>query len=132
MIRKWILGGTVVYFIALSILVLVLHQASPGPEGQEIYGAAIGQWDTEEGIVFLSGRRLNCEDTAVGDPFTAVCTAQIAGKPLQIKAVRNSQSSPFPWGGRCQAFYDEQMWPCDFGSRHIQVHWFAYVQSDMG
>jgi hypothetical protein len=132
MIRKLILGGTAVYFIALGSLVLLLYQASPGPEGQEIYGAAIGQWNTEEGIVFLSGRRLDCEDTAVGDPYAAICTAEIAGKPLQIKAVRNIQSSPFPFGGRCQAFYDGQTWPCDFGSRHIQVHWFAYIQSDIG
>ena len=132
MIRKLILGFTAVYFIALGSLVLLLHQASPGPEGQEIYGAAIGQWHTEEGIVFLSGRRLDCEDTAVTDPFAASCTVSIAGKPMEIKAVRNDQSSPFPFGGRCQVFYDGEMWPCDFGSRHIQVHWFTYVQSDMG
>ncbi len=129
MIRKLILGGTAVYFIALGSLVLLLHQASPGPEGQEIYGAAIGQWDTEGGIVFLSGRRLDCEDTAVGDSYAAVCTAEIAGKSLQIKAVRNVQSSPFPWDGECESVYDGQSWPCRFGSPFIQVHWFAYVDN---
>lgn len=129
MIRKLILGFTAVYFITLGILVLLLYQASPGPEGQEIYGAAIGQWDTEEGIVFLSGRRLNCEATAVTDPFAIHCTVPVAGKPLQIKAVRNIQSSPFPWGGKCEAVYDGQTRPCRFGSPFIQVHWFTFVDN---
>ncbi len=132
MIRKLILGFTAVYFITLGILVLLLYQASPGPEGQEILGVGIGQWGTEESIIFISGRRLECGAMAVGDPFAASCTAQIAGKPLQIKAIRNAPSSLFPFGGRCQALYDGQMWPCDYGSPHVQVHWFAYVQSDMG
>lgn len=122
---------SIIYFTGLAIVGLLIYRASPGPESQEILGVGIGDWRGENGIALFSGRRLVCDNTAASPPFTTMCQIEIAGKPLQIKAVR-SNTSISPLDNSCTAFYDGKTWSCRIGSRHVHVHWFAYIEEPLG
>ncbi len=130
MLRKLLFFCATLYFVALALLAIFLHQASPGPRSQEIVGVSIGQNDSNDGAVYFSGRRLRCSELADDPTFATVCNIEIAGKALEIRARRN----PFPdtLDGICEASYDGQQWPCEMGSRHIHVRWFAFIEDPLG
>jgi hypothetical protein len=132
MVRKSVLLVFVICFVALALLAILLYRASPGPVSQEILGVGIGSHDDESGVVYLSGRRLNCDWSDGTQAFTSTCTVEISGKMLEIHARRNPATDPNQLGGTCEAFYDGQHWSCSIGSRHVHVHWFAYIREPLG
>lgn len=117
---------------AIAMIAIAVFLASPGPGTQEILGVGIGDPYGDKGLVFLSGRRLHCVSLAEGDSFASACTISIAGKPLTIRARRNPPTHPMKFGGECSATYGGEQWPCRIGSRHVQVHWFAYIDDPLG
>ena len=129
--RKSILLVSAICFLALILLVILIYRASPGPNSQEVLGVGIGSYDNVSGIAYLSGRRLNCDRTGGTQAFTS-CTVEISGKTLEIHARRNLATDSDQLGGTCEAFYDGQQWPCSIGSRHVHVHWFAYIREPLG
>jgi hypothetical protein len=129
MFRKSILTAVLVYFVLLLGLSVMLYRASPAPRSQDILGLGIGSYTSENGIAYISGRRLLCTATPASEPFTSVCKIQIAGKTLEVHA---RQTDPKPLGGMCEAFYDGQQWPCMVGSRHDHVYRFAYIEPPLG
>lgn len=131
MARKvlWLVSGC--YLIVLGVLGLTLHNASPGPVAQEILGVGIGRHAGIGGIAYLSGRYLNCSQ-AKGQSWAAICTIEIAGRPLEIRAQRNPPMHPNQLGGDCEAFYAGKQWPCRIDSRHLHVAWFAYLDEPLG
>jgi hypothetical protein len=130
-VRRVILLVSIVCFAALILLATLIYGASPGPASQEIHGVGIVSDAVQSGIVYLSGRRLDCERTGT-QTCTSICTVVISGKPLEIRARRNPASDPNQLGGTCEAFYDGKQWPCSIGSRHVDVHWFAYIGEPLG
>ncbi|MFO7632187.1 MAG: hypothetical protein R6W76_06600 [Caldilinea sp.] len=66
------------------------------------------------------------------DPFTSICTVSFAGKPLEIRARCNPPADPMQLGGACEAVYAGQQRPCRVGCRHVQIHWFAYIDDPLG
>ncbi len=131
MARKvlWLFIGC--YLASLGVLALALRNASPGPTSQEILGVGLGSHYRAEGLVYLSGRYLNCsrpEDQS----WPAICTIEIAGQPLEIRAQRNPPGHPNELGGKCEAFYAGKRWPCQIDSRHVQVSWFAFLEEPLG
>lgn len=125
----------VVALTALAVLLalaIFVQRATPGPRSQDILGVGIGNYYSEAGVAYLSGRRLSCVSLPAEDPFTSICTVSIAGKSLEIRAQRNPPADPMQLGGACKAVYDGQQWPCRIGSRHVQVHWFAYIDDPLG
>lgn len=130
--HKFLPYFTIGYLISIGILALLIHRATPAPvDEQEISGVGIGHWESETGIAFLSGRHLECEVVDNIPPFTTSCQIEIAGEMLEIHAQTN-ESLIFPLSGTCEAFYGNQQWPCKIGSRHVQVHWFAYIEPALG
>jgi hypothetical protein len=131
-VRKLTLPISAICFGALTLLAILIYRASPGPVSQEILGVGIGSNDSESGIIYLSGRRLECKQTDGTQAFTSTCTAEISSKTLEIQARRNPTTDPNQLRGTCEAFYDGKQWPCTIGSRHVDVHWFAYVGEPLG
>lgn len=130
--RKIILSLAILSLFAMSILALLVHQASPGPDSQDILGVTLGRSDNYDTyIAFLSGRRLDCVPEAE-PPYTSTCTVTIAGKPLTIQAYRNEPPHLNQLGGGCEAIYNGQTWPCQISSRHVHVHWFAHIPDPLG
>jgi hypothetical protein len=120
-----------VYFVAMILLAVLIHRASPGPVSQEILGVGIGSYDDVSGVVYLSGRRLDC-DRVDGTQALSSCAVEVAGQTLEIRARRNPKTESNQLGGRCEAFYGGKEWPCRIGSRHVGVHWFAYIDEPLG
>ena len=116
----------------LLALAIFVQCATPGPRSQDILGVGIGNYYSEAGVAYLSGRRLSCAPLPAEDPFTSICTVSIAGKSLEIRARRNPPADPMQLGGACEAVYEGRQWPCRVGSRHVQVHWFAYIDDPLG
>ena len=131
-LHKLLLLLTFGYFIGLAIWAGFIYRASPGPTSQEVLGVGIGHWENETGIAYLSGRHLDCQQTDDIAPYTHLCRVDIAGKPLEIQARRNQPPSLMQLGGICAAFYDQQQWPCEMVSRHLHIHWFAYIDPPLG
>ena len=129
MTRKMIWRVSLIYFIVLGVLGVVIYQASPGPDSQEILGVSIGDRGSAGGNIYLSGRRLSCFPLEETHQFAVTCSVELAGQPLEIQARRNAPSASNQFGGTCQAFYNGQVWPCALGWRHVHVPWFAYVPS---
>jgi hypothetical protein len=130
--RKSILLLSAICFAALTLLAALVYRASPGPDSQEILGVGIDSNDTESGMIYLSGRRLDCERTDEPQAFTSTCTVELSGKTLEIHARRNPATDPDQLGGMCEAYYDGKEFPCSIGSRHVHVHWFAYIREPLG
>jgi hypothetical protein len=130
-LRKPILLVSAVYFVAMILVAILIYRASPGPRSQEILGVGIGSYDDASGVAYLSGRRLNC-DRFDGTEAYSSCTVGVAGKTLEIRAQRNATTEPNQLGGACEAFYADKEWPCSIGSRHVGVHWFAYIREPLG
>lgn len=129
--RSIILIVSATLFVGLAVLGFLVHQASPAPETQIIRGVALGRYDSEAGFTFLSGRRLDCTPQADA-PYTNTCIIQLNGRPLTIQALRNGPEHPNQLGGACTATYAGQTWPCRVSSRHVHVHWFAYIPDPLG
>jgi hypothetical protein len=123
---------SVVFVVSFSLLAILIYQASPGPDSQVITGVGIGSYDNESGIVYLSGRRLNCVRIDGAQAFAASCEVDILGKTLEIHARRNLATDSHQLSGTCAAFYDGEEWPCSIGSRHVHVHWFAFLSEPLG
>jgi len=125
--------------LLISLLILLLSallawqidRASPGPASQDVLGVTLGTFDSEAGLTFLSGRRLDCASTT-NAPYTSTCTIEIAGQPLIIQAYRNGDDHHNELGGGCAATYNGQSWPCEISSRHVHVHWFAHISDPLG
>lgn len=130
--RKVILLLSAICFLALVFIAILIYRASPGPTSQEILGIGIGDYHNDAGIVYLSGRRLDCAPPEGAQAFPSVCTVDIAGKTLEIRARRNPPADPMQLDGTCEASYDGRQWPCSIGSRHVHVHWFAYISEPLG
>jgi hypothetical protein len=130
--KKMILLFSAVYFVTLAILAILIYRASPGPISQEILGVGIGDYHGDAGIVYLSGRWLHCTRPEGSPSLMSTCTVEIAGKTLEIHAQRNPATHPNQLSGTCEASYDGKQWPCHIGSRHVHVHWFAYLSEPLG
>jgi hypothetical protein len=132
MARKviWLFAGS--YLVVLGILIVSLHNASPGPAAQEILGVGIGRHDQSGGIVYLSGRYLQCVRPKDQPSGAATCRVELAGRSLEIRAQRNPATHPNQLGGSCEAFYAGKVWPCQIDSRHVHVAWFAYLDEPLG
>jgi hypothetical protein len=131
--RKVILLLSAIYFIGLATLAILVYRASPGPSSQEILGVGIGNYHSgDAGIVYLSGRGLHCTRIEGTQSFASTCTVEIAGKTLEIHAQRNPSTHLNQLGGSCEVSYDGKQWPCRIDSRHVHVHWFAYISEPLG
>jgi hypothetical protein len=130
--RKLIMLLSAGCLVALAFVATSVYLASPGPASQEIFGVGIGDYHTDAGIVYLSGRRLVCAQTEAAESFPSVCTVDIAGKTLEIRARRNPPTDPQQLAGTCEASYNGKEWPCSIGSRHVDVHWFAFIREPLG
>lgn len=130
MIRKIVLILSLLTLTALAVLVWLVYEASPGPESQVIWGLTLGDSASERGIAFLSGRRLACLPQAE-PPYTATCTVTIEGQPLTIQAFRNAPPNLMQLSGGCAATYAGQTWPCEISSRHVHIHWFAWIRDPL-
>lgn len=129
--RRIALGGLLSYALPLIGLSFVVYHSSPGPFYQEILGLSLGRHDQPGGQVYISGRQLDCAPTTIDD-FAERCTLEIAGTTLELLARRNGPESLMQLGGTCRASYGGETWPCRIGSRHIHVHWFAYLSDPLG
>ncbi len=130
--RKAVLIVALLYVVSLGALAVIVRRASPGPETQEILGVGIGRYGGEGGIAYLSGRRLACEPAGADSPFAERCEVEVAGRPLIILARRNPEGHRLQLGGACEARYEGRSWPCQIRSRHVHVHWFAYLDEPLG
>lgn len=130
--RKLILSLAMFWGVLLLVAAGLVYRASPGPDSQEILGLAIGSYGSEEGIVYISGRRLDCVPNEPTALYNVTCTIPIAGETLEVQASRNPPSHPIQLGGKCRATYAGKQYLCDLGSRHVHVHWFAYVDEPLG
>ncbi len=123
---------TIGYFLLLAILAVLVYQASPSPVSEEIRGLGIGNWREDYGMAYMSGQRLDCQPLTNNATFATHCEVKIDGKTLAVEAVRNDASSNMQLGGQCEATYDGETWPCEIGSRHVHVHWFAFIDPPLG
>lgn len=131
MLRKTILIASLLALVGLAILSWLIYQASPGPDDQVILGLTLGQFGSEKGVAFLSGRRMDCVPQAE-PPYSTTCNVTIAGQPLTIQAYRNGPGHLMQLSGGCEATYAGQAWPCEISSRHVHVHWFARISDPLG
>ena len=130
--HKFLPHLTITYIVGMMILTLFIHRASPAPvDAQELRGVGLGHWYDETGITFFSGRHLDCKPVDNIPPFTTQCQIDIAGKTLEIYAMRTDPENSLSLGA-CEAFYDDQQWPCKIGARHVQIHGFAYIEPALG
>lgn len=130
-LRYGIIGACVAYFILLTVLAVAIRRAAPGPPDQAITGVGIGNYRTPVGIAYLSGRRLVCVPDDSNGLFGERCSVLVNGQMLEVSAWRNPPSNPNQLGGRCEARYAGKNWPCRIGSRHVHVHWFAYLDEPL-
>ncbi len=129
--RKGLLLIVTIIFLTLGVLAVLVYQASPAPDSQTILGIGISDPGPDNRWVYLPGRRLAC-GPAEEAPYTSPCTVDIAGDPLAISATRVDPDQPNLMLGLCEATYRGQSWPCSMGSRHVHVHYFAYVEEPLG
>ncbi|MCP5097651.1 MAG: hypothetical protein GY943_19050 [Chloroflexi bacterium] len=118
---------TGIFILIVAIISIMLHQSSPGPDGQEILGVSIGAYEGESGIAHISGRALDCQPTDADNEFNSACQIEIHGKQLTIFASRNGTDHSMQLGGTCTAVYDSSPLNCHIGSRHVHMHWFAFI-----
>lgn len=130
--RKVMLLFSAIYFIGLVAIGFLVYGASPGPGSQEILGVGIGDYNDDAGIAYISGRRLNCTSTEGAQSLASICTIEIEGELLEIHVQRNPPTHANQLGGICEAFYDDKEWLCRIASRHVDVHWFAYISDPLG
>lgn len=128
--RRW---AAALVLVVLAIAVAAIYRASPGPRDQEIQGVAIGNPDDSLGVALISGRHLACSPSSprYGDGG-AVCRMTIAGRLLEIEALRNEAPNYDLLGGQCTATYNGQPHPCRFGNPNVNAFYFAYLPDGLG
>ena len=129
--HKRLFFSTAILFLLLGGVVLLVGRATPGPSGQELQGIALHNPHSARQWLLISGRQLDCQpiDNA---PYTSACTLEIAGNTLSLTGYRNGPDHPMQFGGDCTAVYANQSHPCQLGSPTVAVHWYAYIDSDLG
>lgn len=130
--RYPVLALCIGYLVALVALGLVVWRANPGPADQAITGVGIGDPRSAQGATYVSGQRLACVPIERAGVPGSRCTVAIAGEVLEIRGWRNPRSDRDQLGGQCEARYAGRDWPCHVDSRHVQVHWFAYLDGSLG
>ena len=124
--RRSILLLSAVYFVAMILLAVLIHRASPGPVSQEILGVGIGSYENDPGVVYLSGRRLAC-DRVAGTQALSSCTVQVAGQTLEITGVGSYSEPTWLEGGR----YSGTCWLNCHGVVHEGSGYGADANSDL-
>ena len=109
--------------------IIIISHAWPGPSLQYI---SIGDWKNDKIWVFISGRRLICNENAANK--TTNCSMNILGKLLEIQVHGNRPTVDFPdETSTCKAFYEEKDWECRIGyGRGTGVTWVAFIDSALG
>lgn len=120
--------GTLLFAVFMGVLAVLLNRSAPAPADQEILGISIGHWNSNGEQAYISGRRLTCQPASEAEaPYQEVCTLDVQGETLTVWASRNDRNSNMIFGGRCEATYGDEQLKCDIGSRHVHVHWFAFL-----
>lgn len=128
MTKKLIVGTVAVYALALGAVIALLDTAAPGPDNQAILGVRIGGVSPASDIVWLSGKRLGCTNSA-GEPLASTCSIEIAGQTLTLSAQRSPTGAEVP----CTASYGGQTWPCHLGGgKTVSTNWFAILDKPLG
>lgn len=121
----------VVYFVLLAVLASFVLAAKPGPADQIIQGVRLGDWQSERGTVYFSGKRLTCEPAPAGTIYAERCHIAIAGQEL-VLLVGPRPTDLVTARGVCLAAYAGQEYPCTLQSHH---NWpaasVAYVSSGL-
>ena len=125
--RKTVLAIALLYFAGLAVFAALLFQGRPAATGVPEIG--FGAWESEDGFVYISGRRPACAPL-VGDPFTTRCTVPIAGSLLTVSA-RPVNLRPAHFEGACQAEYRGQLYPCRPDVRRGTVRPIALIEGSL-
>lgn len=125
MLRKTVLAITFLYFAGLAAFSVLLFQGRPAATGIPEIG--FGNWEADDGFVYISGRRLACEPLAGDGDFTTRCTVPIAGSLLTVSA-RPVNLRPAHFEGPCQAEYRGQLYPCRPDVRRGTVRPIALIE----
>lgn len=129
--RYLALAGCLAYLVLLVGLAVAVRRAAP-TEDRAITGLGIGRYAEASGIAYLSGQRLACVPETRDGVRGSRCTVALAGQTLEIAGWRSPYTGRTPFAGSCEARYAGQEWPCRIGSRHLGVHWFAYLDEPLG
>ncbi len=105
------------YFLLLVVLALFVVAAKPGPPGQITQGVRLGDWQSERGTVYFSGKRLTCEPAPAGTIYTERCRIEIAGEELGL-LVGPRPIDLVTARGACQATYAGREYPCTLQAHH--------------
>lgn len=123
---RLVLVTTAVILTILATTALFINRATPSNVNETVRGVAIGHWEQPDGVAYLSGRRLNCTPLT-NDTYQTRCTVEIAGAQLEILASRNAPDALNQFGGTCTAVYQNETLGCEYGSRHVHIHQFVYI-----
>lgn len=129
--RYLALAGCLAYLLLLVLLAIAVRRAAPAQD-QAITGIGLGRYGDAAGIAFLSGQRLAYAPELRNGVLGSRCTVALAGQTLEIAGWRSAKAGQTPFGGTCEARYAGREWPCRIGSRHLGVHWFAYLDEPLG
>lgn len=129
MLRKTVLAPALLYFVALAAFAALLFQGRPAATGVTEIG--FGEWQSDAGFVYISGRRLACAPLAGDDPFTTRCTVPIQGSLLTVK-VRPVTLRPGHFAGRCAAEYRGHHYPCRPDLHRGTVRPIALIEGSLG
>lgn len=128
MLRKIVLAIAFLYFAALVLFAVLLFQGRPAATGLTEIG--FGEWQSEEGFVYISGRRLSCGHLSGADHDATRCTVPIAGSLLTITATPVNLR-PTHFEGACQAHYRGQLYLCRPDVRSGTVRPIALIESTL-
>lgn len=106
----------VVYFVLLAVLASFVLAAKPGPAGQLTQGVRLGDWQSEPGTVYFSGKRLTCEAAPAGTIYNERCRINIAGQELALLV--SDRPLTYTARGACQATYAGREYPCTLQTHH--------------
>ena len=56
----------IAYFVLLAVLASFVLAAKPGPADQTTQGVRLGDWQSERGTAYFSGKRLTCKPAPAG------------------------------------------------------------------
>ncbi len=119
------------YFVLLAVLASFVLAAKPGPANQITQGVRLGDWQSERGTVYFSGKRLTCEPAPAGTIYVERCQIETAGQELNL-LVGPRQTNLVTARGVCQATYAGREYPCTLQAHH---NWpgasVAYISSGL-
>lgn len=129
MLRKTVLGAVVLYMIAVGLFAVLLLRSRPAAGGIPEIG--IGARDADGGVVYISGRRLEC-DSLSGDARVAVrCGLAIDGDPLTIEAGPDTMLASI-MARDCEATFRGQSYSCRPELRRGTVRTIVHIQEPLG